>query len=1089
MDAKQHDLFKRQEIIAEGIRKIGVNFGKDGPDRKTTSYVKVRLDNLQAQWNEFEMNNSVLQSAEDQTASYYTTKAYERVKAEYLHILQKLQAWPTYSASERDSDPIGNQGESSKNMGVLSRSDELKTQQSTNFRAFSRFTRNLNVADTNEKWDIEDKLKVLESRWKVIDEAHWKLDNLLVGSDVNYELEFSKYEETYESAKRELNRKLNQVIQQRDSAPKIDIPTFSGNYSQWPTFLDLYSAAIHNNPNFSKGKKMQHLKGKLKGEAERLVQHLSVCESNYDSCWEILHHRYNNRQLLFTKQMHTLMSQQTLQHQNAYELKRLHDTSLETVHGLRNLGIDTTTWDPILVHILVGKLDPQTFSDYMEARKNPRELPVFDEFIGFIEGKFTALESVVKKRSPTSSKPAHTTFSPLNKEGSAITSQKDAYNKYKRYSKANHISSNRNCPICKTNHILLSCKTFQEMSPEAKLKTMEQMDICKNCMYSHNGNKCNSVKRCRVCNNSHHTVLHDVTRDTTITRSSTGHRPSNTCDKQPHAHGNTNHVSGKYNEVMLSTVQLKVRAVNGEYTTLRCLLDQGSQLNLITESAVQRLGLPRRNLNSTVSGIGSSATQSNGTVELHCESRFGDYQFTTQALVMPKLLNNLPNYSFEKQDWPHIQNINLADPQYNLSRSIDILLDAGVYADIIMSNILRGHIHAPIAQQTKLGWILVGNTNTFNCHVVVNNNDFSRFWEMEELLSSSHNESLTVEEEYCESLYVNTTTRLEDGRYEVRIPMKTNFKQSLGQSKPQAIAQLKQLEKRLNRDVLFASNYKAFIYEYLSLQHMKPCTIPTAPSCFLPHHGVLKPDSTTTKLRVVFNASATTSSGSSLNELMCCGPNLQQDIQAMILRWRTFKYVYTADIEKFYRQIRIHEKDQHLQKIVWRNSISEPIQEYQLTTVTYGTKSAPYLAMRTVKQLIQDDGAFYPLAADILSNQLYMDDVLGGSHDLITAQKAQDEIMTLLRGGGFNLRWDTLLPLNLQQEWEHFRQEMTHIHAITVSRWIGNTLRPYELHGFCDASEKAFTSSAYKQGHGSDEYATKRYTLLDRLNGGSWVAM
>ncbi|XP_075990253.1 uncharacterized protein LOC142985896 [Anticarsia gemmatalis] len=378
------------------------------------------------------------------------------------------------------------------------------------------------------------------------------------------------------------------------------------------------------------------------------------------------------------------------------------------------------------------------------------------------------------------------------------------------------------------------------------------------------------------------------------------------------------------------------------------------------------------------------ASHSNGTVQLDCESLYGDYPFTTEALVMAKLLNNLPNYSFERQEWPHLRNINLADPQFNVSRQVDLLLDAGVYAEIIMSNILREDIQAPIAQQTKLGWVLLGNTKTFNCHVVVNTDDFSRFWEMEEI--TTHNESLTIEEEYCETLYSQTTKRLEDGRYEVQIPMKTDFQQHLGHSKSQAIAQFKQLEKRLTRDEILASSYKAFIDEYISLHHMKPCTVSITPNCFLPHHGVIKPDSTTTKLRVVFNASATTSTGRSLNHLMACGPNLQKDIQAMILRWRSFEYVYTADIEKFYRQIRIRETDQHFQKIIWRNSVSEPLQEFQLTTVTYGTKSAPFLAMRTIQQLVKDDGGTYPLAATILSNQLYMDDLLGGCHSIEKGQ-------------------------------------------------------------------------------------------------------
>ncbi|KAL0860023.1 hypothetical protein ABMA27_010338 [Loxostege sticticalis] len=684
------------------------------------------------------------------------------------------------------------------------------------------------------------------------------------------------------------------------------------------------------------------------------------------------------------------------------------------------------------------------------------------------------------------------------------------------------------------------------MSPEDKMRSISQLHICRNCLYSHNDNKCNSTKRCRVCKDAHHTTLHDIYRKVEIAVSNNV-IPNN----KPHtSQQKANHVSGNYNEVLLATVQLKVMAADGSTVQLRCLLDQGSQINLITEHAAQRLGLQRQNRNATVSGIGTSAHHSNGTVRLDCESLYGGHTFTIEAMVMANMLSNLPNYTFEKQDWPHIQNIQLAD------QPVDILLDAGVYADIVMSGMLRGPTHAPMAQQTKVGWVLLGNIKTFNCHVLINLDDVSRFWEMEEITEANRN--LTAEEEYCESFYSTTTSRQEDGRYAVRLPMKTNYEPTLGTSKPQAVAQFRQLEKRLAKQETFSTSYKNFIDEYLQLGHMKPCTEHHEPSYFLPHHGVQKLDSTTTKLRVVFNASAKTSTGKSLNDLMECGPNLQQDLQSMILRWRAFQYVYTADIEKFYRQVLIHEEDQHLQKIVWRDSAQDLIKEYQLCTVTYGTKAAPFLAMRTIIQLVMDDGHRYPLAAEILTHQLYVDDLLGGSNDILEAQDAQHQLIDMLKGGGFNLRkwasnhpillqtlpehlisqnmfdfkdaesnktlgltwnphtdqftfkaplsnthdvttkrtllsdlsklydplgwlspvtmkaklifqqawtastdWDEPLPEDIQQEWSTFQQELPTINNIALQRWIGDTKQPIELHGFSDASEKAYGCVIY----------------------------
>ncbi|KAF9404671.1 hypothetical protein HW555_014229, partial [Spodoptera exigua] len=128
-------------------------------------------------------------------------------------------------------------------------------------------------------------------------------------------------------------------------------------------------------------------------------------------------------------------------------------------------------------------------------------------------------------------------------------------------------------------------------------------------------------------------------------------------------------------ELLLTTLSINVRCSDGTYITLRALLDQGSQISLISENAVQRLGLQRRRYNASVSGIGSGASQSKGLVSIDCQSIYGDYNFTTEALVLSRVASNLPSVQFKKQSWPHLQHLQLADPEYNVSKPIDLLLD------------------------------------------------------------------------------------------------------------------------------------------------------------------------------------------------------------------------------------------------------------------------------------------------------------------------------------------------------------------------------------------------------------------------------
>lgn len=137
-------------------------------------------------------------------------------------------------------------------------------------------------------------------------------------------------------------------------------------------------------------------------------------------------------------------------------------------------------------------------------------------------------------------------------------------------------------------------------------------------------------------------------------------------------------------------------------------------------------------------------------------------------------------------------------------------------------------------------------------------------------------------------------------------------------------------------------DYVQFIRKYIELGHMEevnPTTIAesTEKVYYLPHHAVIKPDSSSTKVRVVFDASSRTSSGVSLNDTMLTGPVIQQDLYYILVRWRKHRIVYRADIEKIYRQILVAHEDRDFQRILWRENPTQKIKEYRLKTVTYGS--------------------------------------------------------------------------------------------------------------------------------------------------------
>lgn len=126
------------------------------------------------------------------------------------------------------------------------------------------------------------------------------------------------------------------------------------------------------------------------------------------------------------------------------------------------------------------------------------------------------------------------------------------------------------------------------------------------------------------------------------------------------------------------------------------------------------------------------------------------------------------------------------------------------------------------------------------------------------------------------------------------------------------------------------------------------------------------------------------------------GPTLQEDLFSILVRFRTFEIAVTADITKMYRQVLIDSTQTSLQRIFWRESQDEPIKTFELLTVTYGTSSASFLAIRTLRKLAEDSADRYPRAAQLAVRDFYVDDLVTGADSVEEALSIKKEITALL---------------------------------------------------------------------------------------------
>ncbi|UYV74002.1 hypothetical protein LAZ67_11001790 [Cordylochernes scorpioides] len=478
-----------------------------------------------------------------------------------------------------------------------------------------------------------------------------------------------------------------------------------------------------------------------------------------------------------------------------------------------------------------------------------------------------------------------------------------------------------------------------------------------------------------------------------------------------------NHSSSS-SQILLSTALIRVNDLYGNSCMARALVDTGSQRTLITDSLRKTLNLPMNYSDASMYGIGDNCLEKPlGEVDITFSPHYSSMLFTAKALILNKITCNLPNFVMERTRWPHLVGLRLADPTFDKPAPIDIIIGADIAPSMYTGQIRFQNERGPTACNSKLGWLLSGkimaqqsdgslNHSVLTFCATFIDNQLKKFWELDSIPPCTQ-PIRTKEEMDCEQHFKTNVSRITTGRYQVRLPFRVT--PNFGNSRRVAFKRFLSLENKLLKSEQLYSRYKLFMKEYSSLNIMQIISavdIPKSPSqvYYMPHHCVLKEESTTTNLRVVFDASACSDDSPSLNKALHIGPKLQTDIFDLLLRFRTFFVALSADIEKMYRQILIHPDDSDYQRVLWRDSPSEAIQEYKLTTITYGTACAPYLAIRTLHQLADDEAMNYPVASEIVKRDFYVDDLLTGADTVEEAQVLIRQIIALLAEGGFPIR-------------------------------------------------------------------------------------
>jgi DnaJ-domain-containing protein 1 len=266
--------------------------------------------------------------------------------------------------------------------------------------------------------------------------------------------------------------------------PQLNLPQFSGSYSEWTSFHDTFNSLIHENKGLNDIRRFHYLKGVLKGEALKCIESLKISGANYAIAWDILKKRYKNTRLIVQEHVQAILNAPPLNKTIYSGLRQLLDTVISNLEAFKVLNINTISWDPLIVPIITQKLDFSTKREWV-AKLNS-ENPKLADLQEFLNDKCNLLES-------------------LNSGN-----QKSQSAQHKTHAIANHASANDKltCSFCQKGHFIFQCADFLKLAVTERFNQVKRLNLCVNCLkHNHSALNCKSGS-CRECNKKHNRLLH-----------------------------------------------------------------------------------------------------------------------------------------------------------------------------------------------------------------------------------------------------------------------------------------------------------------------------------------------------------------------------------------------------------------------------------------------------------------------------------------------------------------------------------------------------------------------------------------------------
>ena len=521
-------------------------------------------------------------------------------------------------------------------------------------------------------------------------------------------------------------------------------------------------------------------------------------------------------------------------------------------------------------------------------------------------------------------------------------------------------------------------KELATLAPVERRWFVARERLCYNCLrVGHQVKECQSKTRCK-CGSKHHPLLH---------------WPSET--KPPR--GTDSEGIRTYSCTTSAGVHLMTgvaEVCGSKRARVRVFIDPGSQASFISASlasAIRPSCLSTDEVKVTAFGTEPVVRQLERLeVVLTGTSR----AITIRAWKNDDMRMKFPPVAKSTiQQW-QASGIELSDqPSEGIPNEVHLLIGADHCNEILKE---KKVVNGETAWSTEIGWVLCGPTKSSvpAATVSVGCIELDRLWRMEEVPERSA------------TALPDFLLEREGPSYQVGLLWKAEKRppDNLNQAMAAAQALVQQLQRKGKRQ----EYDRVLLEEYAQLDAIEKEEHPEEPGYYMPHHAVFRSDATTTKTRVVFNASASRSGEQSLNDLVDPGPSLLPDLVGLLLRFREYPVAFQADIRKAFFMIGMRPEDRPYLRFVWPEIGQEQMCIWRLKKLPFGVNCSPFILSAVLRYHL--DHALGSASAEecaiikLLLRSFYVDDCVSSVPCSADAEKLQEYSMHMLQGAGMELR-------------------------------------------------------------------------------------